>query len=190
LPGSKSGGLPGLQHELAVQVHARLRGRGDSGDRLLRRGRAQRFDHGEHAGAARRQLQRARARDRHRLARQAGKAIRWDLPADLRTPLQCEASYNCVPAVGAQFTLGGGFVRSRADRSATVANLTVAFQDVNGSPGPVVTATFDGAPITLIRGIDTTTEFEDRVSAALAITDVRGIAGAVAAHFAKTEPPG
>ena len=50
-------------------------------------------------------------------ARQAGKAIHWDLPADLRTPLQCEASYNCVPAIGAQFALGGGFVL----RSATAA---------------------------------------------------------------------
>jgi hypothetical protein len=123
-------------------------------------------------------------------ARQASKAIRWDLPADLRTPLLCEASYNCVPAVGALFTLGGGFVLSRAERSATVANLTVAVQDFNGSPGPVVTGTFDGTPITLIRGIDTTTEFEERVSAALGITDVRSVAGAVAAHFAKTEPPG
>jgi hypothetical protein len=94
-----------------------------------------------------------------------------------------------VPAVGAQFPLGGGFVLSRADRTATVANLTVAFQDLNGSPRPVVTGTFDGTPITVIRGIDTTTEFEEQVSAALGITDVRSIADAVAAHFAKTEPP-
>jgi hypothetical protein len=122
-------------------------------------------------------------------ARQAGKAIRWDLPADLRTPLRCEASYNCVPAVGAQFSLGGGFVLSLGERRTTVADLSVAAQDFNGSPGPVVTGTLDGAPITLIRGIDTTSDFDERVGAALGITDVRSIAGAISAHFAKTAAP-
>jgi hypothetical protein len=122
-------------------------------------------------------------------ARRAGKAIRWDLPADLRTPLQCEASYNCVPAVGAQFPLGGGFVLSLGGRSATVANLSVASQDFNGLPGPVVTGTIDGAPITVLHGGDTTSEFDDHVSAALGIAGLRSVAGIVAAHFTKTAAP-
>src|SRR3954468_16342132 len=29
-----------------------------------------------------------------------------ELPADLRTPLRCEAAYNCAPAAGAHFALG------------------------------------------------------------------------------------
>jgi hypothetical protein len=122
-------------------------------------------------------------------ARLAGNALRWDLPADLRTPLQCQASYNCVPAIGAQLTLDGGFVLARGDRSLTVANLAVASQDVNGSPGPVVTATLEGTAITLMRGADTTSDFDERVGAALGITDVRSVAGAVSAHFVKTAAP-
>jgi hypothetical protein len=122
-------------------------------------------------------------------ARQAGKAMRWDLPADLRTPLRCEASYNCVPAIGAQFALGGGFVLSLGARSTTVADLVVASEDSNGSPAPAVTGTLDGAPITVIRGVDTTSEFDERVSAALHIIDLRSSAAGVFAHFAKTAPP-
>ena len=122
-------------------------------------------------------------------ARQAGQAIRWELPADLRTPLRCEASYNCVPAIGAQFALGGGLVLSVGDRSTTVANLAVASESSNGSPAPVVTGTLDGAPITVIRGGDTTSEFDERVSAALQISGLRSSAGGVFAHFAKTAPP-
>jgi hypothetical protein len=122
-------------------------------------------------------------------ARQAGNALHWDLPADLRTPLQCQASYNCAPAIGAQFTLDGGFVLSVGDRSTTVANLTVASQDFNGPPGPVLAGTLDGAPITVIRGGDTTSEFDERVGAALGVTGLRSSARSVAAHFAKTAPP-
>jgi hypothetical protein len=122
-------------------------------------------------------------------ARQAGKAIHWDLPADLRTPLHCEASYNCVPAVGAQFALAGGFVLSAGGRSTTVANLAVASEDVNGSPAPVVTGTLDGAPITVMHGGGTTSEFDDRVSAALQISGLRINVGGIFAHFAKTVPP-
>ena len=102
---------------------------------------------------------------------------------------QCQASYDCVPAVGAQFTLDGGFVLSRGDRSATVANLTVASEDANGSPAPVINGMLDGAPVTVIRGGATTSDFDDRVGAALGITDVRVVAGAVSAHFAKTAAP-
>lgn len=122
-------------------------------------------------------------------ARMASRAIRWDLPADLRTPLQCEASYDCVPAIGARFALGGGFVLARGDRSATVANLSVEFQDDRGSPSAVITGTFDGVPITVLSGDNTTTEFDERVSAAFGITDVRSVAGIVAAHFSKTGLP-
>jgi hypothetical protein len=122
-------------------------------------------------------------------ARFAGKALRWDLPADLRTPLQCVASYDCVPAVGAQLPVDGGFVLSWGGRSTTVANLTVSSQDFNGSPGPVVTGTLDGAPITVFRGIDTTAELDERVGAALVLSDLRTRAGAVSAHFAKTAAP-
>lgn len=122
-------------------------------------------------------------------ARQAGTAIRWDLPADLRTPLRCEASYNCVPAAGAQLAPGGGFTLSFSGRSAAVANLVVASEDANGSPALTVTATLDGAPITIIRGGTTTSEFDERVAAALHITDVRSNAAGVFAHFAKTALP-
>jgi hypothetical protein len=122
-------------------------------------------------------------------ARLAGKALRWDLPADLRTPLVCEASYNCEAAIGAQLPLGGGFVLSRGERSTTVTDLAAAFEDAYGSPSPVVTGTLDGARITVFRGSGTTTEFEDHVSAALGLIDIRSAAGPIAAHFAKTAAP-
>jgi hypothetical protein len=118
----------------------------------------------------------------------AGKAIHWDLAADLRVPLQCEASYNCVPAVGAQFPLPGTVVLSWNGRSTTLANLAGSSADLNGSPGPVVTATLDGAPITVIQG-DTTSELDERVGAALGLSGVRFRVGAVSAHFAKTVAP-
>jgi hypothetical protein len=122
-------------------------------------------------------------------ARQAGKAIHWDLPADLRTPLRCEAAYNCVPAVGTQFALEGGFVLSVADRSATVANLVAGSEDFEGSVAPTVSGTLDGAPITIIRGGDTTSEFDERLSAALHIPGLRSKFDGIFAHFAKTAPP-
>jgi hypothetical protein len=122
-------------------------------------------------------------------ARLAGKALRWDLPADLRTPLVCEASYSCEAAIGAQLPLGGGFVLSRGDRSTTVTDLAAAFEDAYGSPSPVVTGTVDGARITVFRGSGTTTEFEDHVSAAFGLIDIRSAAGPIAAHFTKTAAP-
>ena len=122
-------------------------------------------------------------------ARQAGKAIHWDLAADLRTPLVCQASYDCAPAIGAQFGLGGGFVLAWGARSTTVANLAAAYEDFNGTPNLVVTGTLDGAALTVFRGADMTSEFEERVGAALGLTELRTRTGAVAVHFAKTEPP-
>ena len=69
-------------------------------------------------------------------ARQAGQAIRWDLPADLRTPLRCEASYSCVPAVGAQFPLGGGFVLSRPATAARAREPRRLIPRTSGFTGP------------------------------------------------------
>ena len=122
-------------------------------------------------------------------ARQVGKAIHWDLPADMHTPLLCEASYNCVPAVGAQFALGGGFVLSYGARSTTLADLALSSQDFNGRPGPLVTGTLDGAPITVISGTDTTSEFDERVGAALALDSLRTGTTGVFVHFTNTAPP-
>jgi len=122
-------------------------------------------------------------------ARQVGKAIHWDLPADMHTPLLCEASYNCVPAVGAQFALGGGFVLSYGARSTTLADLALSSQDFNGRPRPLVTGTLDGAPITVISGTDTTSEFDDRVGAALGLSSLRTGTTGVFVHFTNTAPP-
>jgi hypothetical protein len=118
-----------------------------------------------------------------------GTVIRWDLPADLRTPLLCEASYNCTPAVGTQNALGGGFVLSNGNRSATLANLALAVQDFNGSPEPVITGTLDGAPIRLFNSTGTSSEFDERVGAALGVADLRSRGGNIATHFAKTALP-
>ena len=118
-----------------------------------------------------------------------GNVIRWNLPADLRTPLRCEASYNCTPAVGTQDALGGGFVLSNGNRSATLANLALAVQDFNGSLEPVITGTVDGAPIRLFDKIGTSSDFDERVGAALGLTDLRSRGGNVATHFAKTALP-
>jgi len=118
-----------------------------------------------------------------------GTVIRWDLPADLRTPLLCEASYNCTPAVGTQDALGGGFVLSNGNRSATLANLALAVQDFNGSPEPVITGTLDGAPIRLFNSTGTSSEFDERVGAALGVADLRSRGGNIATHFAKTALP-
>jgi hypothetical protein len=122
-------------------------------------------------------------------ARQSGKAIRWDLPADLRTPLVCEASYNCEPAIGAQLPLGGGFTFTWGSRTTTVANLAAAYEDFNGAPNLVVTGTLDGSPATVFRGFDPTTDFEERVGAALGLIDVRIRTGVTAVHFATTALP-
>lgn len=118
-----------------------------------------------------------------------GNVIRWDLPADLRTPLLCEASYNCTPAVGTQDALGGGFVLSNGNRSATLANLALAVQDFNGSPEPVITGTLDGAPIRLFNSTGTSSDFDERVGAALGLADLRSRGGNIATHFAKTALP-
>ena len=118
-----------------------------------------------------------------------GTVIRWDLPADLRTPLLCEASYNCTPAVGTQDALGGGFVLSNGNRSATLANLALAVQDFNGSPEPVITGTLDGAPIRLFNSTGTSSEFDERVGAALGVADLRSRGGNIATHFAMTALP-
>jgi hypothetical protein len=118
-----------------------------------------------------------------------GNVIRWNLPADLRTPLRCEASYNCTPAVGTQDALGGGFVLSSGNRSATLANLALAVQDFNGSLEPVITGTLDGAPIRLFDKIGTSSDFDERVGAALGLADLRSRGGNVATHFAKTALP-
>jgi len=118
-----------------------------------------------------------------------GTVIRWDLPADLRTPLLCEASYNCTPAVGTQDALGGGFVLSKGNRSATLANLALAVQDFNGSPEPVITGTLDGAPIRLFNSTGTSSEFDERVGAALGVADLRSRGGNIATHFAMTALP-
>jgi hypothetical protein len=116
-------------------------------------------------------------------------ALRWDLPADLRTPLVCEASYNCTPALGTQATLSGGIVLAGGSRSTTLANLAVGVQDSNGSPEPIVTGTVEGAPITLFTRFGTTADFDERVAAALGLTDLRSRGGEVAAHFTKTALP-
>ena len=118
-----------------------------------------------------------------------GTVIRWDLPADLRTPLLCEASYNCTPAVGTQDALGGGFVLSKGNRSATLANLALEVQDFNGSPEPVITGTLDGAPIRLFNSTGTSSEFDERVGAALGVADLRSRGGNIATHFAMTALP-
>jgi hypothetical protein len=79
---------------------------------------------------------------------------------------------------------------SRGNRSTTLANLVLAVQDLGGSPEPVVTGTLDGTPITLFSRTGTTAAFDEGVSAALGLSDLRSNGGAVAAHFAKTVLPG
>jgi hypothetical protein len=108
----------------------------------------------------------------------------------VRTPLRCQASYNCAAALGTQVTLGGGFVLSRGDRSTTVANLALTSQDLIGSPEPVIRGTVDGTPINLFTGVGTTSDFDERVSAALGLSDLRTRGGILAVHFAKTALPG
>lgn len=117
-------------------------------------------------------------------AAQAAKVIRFGLPADLRTPLRCEASYNCAPPVGTQLALAGGFVLSQGGRSATVADLSVSYADANGRSVPLLTGTLDGAPVTLF-----SQDFDDRAGSALGVAGLRSDVRTVGAHFAQTAPP-
>lgn len=116
-------------------------------------------------------------------------SLHADLPADLRTPLSCEASYACVPRVGTQFAIGAGFVLSFGDRSTTVADLVASYVESNGRVVPTVTGTIDGSPVTVITTYGGSADFEDRVAAALGVITVRATAGEVAAHFAHTAAP-
>jgi hypothetical protein len=117
-------------------------------------------------------------------AAQSGTVMRFGLPPGLRTPLRCEASYNCVPATGTQFALPGGFVLSQGGRSATVADLSVTYVDENGRPAPVLSGTVDGAPVTMF-----SQDFEDRVASALGVAGLRSEVRSIAAHFAQTAAP-
>jgi hypothetical protein len=117
-------------------------------------------------------------------AAQAAKLIRFGLPADLRTPLRCEASYSCAPLAGTQFALAGGFVLSQGGRSTTVADLSVSYSDDNGRSVPLLTGTLDGAPVTIF-----SQDFDDRVGNALGVTGLRSDVRAVGAHFAQTAAP-
>jgi hypothetical protein len=117
-------------------------------------------------------------------AAQAGTVIRFGLPADLRTPLHCEASYGCAPPAGTQFALAGGFALSQGGRSTTVADLSVSYADANGQSVPRLTGTIDGAPVTIF-----SQDFDDRVGSALGVTGLRSDVRAVGAHFTQTAPP-
>jgi hypothetical protein len=122
-------------------------------------------------------------------ARRAGRLLRFDLPADARTRLRCEASYACTPEAGSQYAPAGGFVISLGDRSTTVANLMLVYEDVRGTPAPVLTATLDGVPVTVVGGAAATGEFADRVTMALGADSLRiGLVDA-AAHFSRTAAP-
>lgn len=122
-------------------------------------------------------------------ARLAGKAVHWDLPADQRVPLTCKASYECGLAVGVQFPLPGSIVFSAAGRSATLANLALDTHDLNGLVEPVITGTLDGAPVTVARGSDTSSDFDPALGAALNLPGIRTSMTGVVTHFAKTAAP-
>ena len=124
-------------------------------------------------------------------ARTVGKNLRFDLPADLRTPLTCTRGYDCYPAIGAQLPLGdAGFVLSLGDRSTTIAGLTAGtVQNSVGDAVPVLNGTIDGAPVVVIYGAGTTTQdFDDRVKAALGTSGLYAQLD-IAAHFTNTVAP-
>jgi hypothetical protein len=117
-------------------------------------------------------------------ARQAAKVIAFDLPADMRTALRCEASYNCAPVAGTQLALPGGFVLSQGGRSTTIAGLSATYSDDNGRLVPLLSGTLDGTPVTMF-----SQDFDDRVGAALGVTGLRSDVRAVGAHFIRTDAP-
>jgi hypothetical protein len=125
-----------------------------------------------------------------RSGRTAGKNLRFDLPADLRTPLTCAGGYSCFPAIGAHLPLvDGGFVLSLGARSTTVAGLTLdSVQNAAGEATPVLNGTLDGSPVVVIYGSGTTQDFDDRVKAALGTTDFIAQLS-IAAQFTNTVPP-
>jgi hypothetical protein len=114
----------------------------------------------------------------------AGNVIRFGLPSDMRTPLRCEASYNCAPMAGTQFALPGGFVLSQGGRSTTVADLSVSYADDNGRLVPLLSGTLDGTPVTIF-----SQDFDDRVGSALGVTGLRSDVRAFGAHFMQTAAP-
>lgn len=115
--------------------------------------------------------------------------VHVDLPADLRTPLSCQASYLCTPRAGTQLALGAGFTMSLGDHSVAVAGLTATYMDRNGKLVPVVTGTLDGTPVTVIDTYGPSEDFASRLATAFGAYSVRTDVGEVAAHFTNTAPP-
>lgn len=116
-------------------------------------------------------------------------SLHVDLPADLRTPLGCEASYNCGPAIGSQLPIGGGFTIALGDRTVTVTDLSLAYVDVNGRSTPTVSGTVDGTPMVVFRDINASDEFDAHCATALNVFRCEVGAAAIEAHFPKTAPP-
>jgi hypothetical protein len=90
---------------------------------------------------------------------------------------------------GSQFTLGAGFTITLGDRSVTVTDLSVAYQDSNGESVPVVSGTVDGTPMVVLTRGDATQEFLDHATAALNAYRVDLFAASTEAHFTKTALP-
>jgi hypothetical protein len=116
-------------------------------------------------------------------------SLHTDLPAGLRTQLRCEAAHNCTPQPGTQFTLAGGFTITLGDRSVTVTNLSVAYEDANGVASPVVSGTVDGTPMAVLDRDGGSQAFLDHATTALNAYRVDLSASTVAAHFTETAPP-
>jgi hypothetical protein len=116
-------------------------------------------------------------------------SIHVDLPGDLRTPLRCNASYDCVPVDGTQLALGSGFTVSLGDRAVTVAGLTAAFGELAGRTVVDISGIVDGAPMALMRDGAGSQAFQDYLSSARGAYSTDVFAKTVASHFAITEPP-
>jgi hypothetical protein len=127
-------------------------------------------------------------------ARRLGKSLRFDLPADLRTPLQCDRGFFCGPAMGVQLSIAGGFVVSQNGRSATVADLSLAYTEGNGVPVATLTGTLDGAPVVIAsaynaKPAEMTNDFLTRAAAALGAEELYGGLGVMETHFTETAAP-
>jgi hypothetical protein len=127
-------------------------------------------------------------------ARRVGKSVRFDLPAGLRTPLQCDRGFACGPAVGAQLSLAGGFVLSQNGRSATISDLSLSYAEGNGVPDATMTGMLDGVPAVIATAANggpsyVPSDFLDRVAAALGAEELSGDLGAMETHFTETIAP-
>jgi hypothetical protein len=117
--------------------------------------------------------------------------LRATLPAGTATPLTCRLGEGCFPdgllALPGQLTLSSG------GRATVLAGLTLTFTPLGeGAHVTAVTATLDGAPVTVANDPDApnavSADLLGRVSAALGTTVETGTIGSVDASFTSTGP--